>query len=296
EYLGYGVIGASGATSGLLGAYVVRFYFSRISVAYWIFMPLQGVNRAGRKYVPGLLAVAFWILYQGVYTVMQFGAGYMHVAYSVHLGGFACGALMAVLFGGSLEAKAERRLIRAREHGTKASYFASQGEYINYLDLKPDDYGAHAEAARAFCCTGERGKAKYHFTESIIGLLESSRRGEAEDVFANAMRCVPGFTLPERPHLSLAFGMERSMKFNGAMKAYSGFLRRYPGSPECPLVLLRMAGLHERRFGRPDEAFGCYSELVERFPGDSWAEFARAELSRLRMSNLVLEGSAGKRS
>ncbi|MCX5754212.1 MAG: rhomboid family intramembrane serine protease, partial [Candidatus Krumholzibacteria bacterium] len=39
QYLQYGVIGASGATSVILGAYLVRLYFSRVRVGYWIFMP-----------------------------------------------------------------------------------------------------------------------------------------------------------------------------------------------------------------------------------------------------------------
>jgi membrane associated rhomboid family serine protease len=281
EYIGYGVIGASGATSGLLGAYVVRFYYSRIRIAYWIFMPLQGVNRAGRKYVPGILAIAFWFVYQGVYTVMQFGAGYMHVAYSVHLGGFVCGMLLALVFGSKLSARADRRLQKAREHVADANWFGAQGEYINYLDLMPSAAGIHSEAARAFLCTGEKGRARYHYVESITSFMENGERGEAEEVFGAAMRSITGFTMEEKIHLKIVFGMERSLKFNAALSGYRNFIERYTRSTEAPFVLLRMAGLQERRFGKPDEAYDCYTRLIAEYPEDSWADFARSEVERL---------------
>lgn len=280
EFLVYGVIGASGATSGLLGAFLVRLYYARISVAYWVFMPLQGLNRAGRKHVPGILAVAFWLLYQGVYTVMQYGTGAMQVAYGVHIGGFACGGLMAALFGGRTAARAERRLQKARSHFSRANWFAAQGEYINYLEINPGDAEAQEEAARAFLCSDDRKTARDHFTEAVKGYMGSSERGKAEDAFAAAMRSIPGFCLPGKMHLSLAYGMERSLKFNGAMSAYENYIERYPSSGETPFILLRMAGMHEKRFSRRGEAARCYRRIVEEYPDDRWADYARAEIGR----------------
>jgi len=288
EFIMYGVIGASGATSGLLGAYLVRFYFTRINVAYWIFMPLQGVNRAGRSHVPGLLAIPVWFLYQGAYALMQFGSGGMSVAYSVHIGGFACGIVLALLFGALSGARAERPLSRAREHVEKAEWFAAQGEFLNYLHLKPDDGEVHAEAARVFLCGAEKGRARFHYAEAVSNLLKAGRRGDAEALFMEAMRSIEGFAMPEKEHLGLACGMERSLKYSGAMKAYGNFMTRYPDSREIPFVLLRMAGIHEKRYGRPDGAISCYAALVEGYPGDAWADFAMAELERLGRGCIAL--------
>lgn len=294
EFIGYGVIGASGATSGLLGAYIVRFHFSRIRVAYWVFMPLQGVNRAGRKHVPGIFAIAFWLIYQGVYTVMQFGTGAMHVAYSVHIGGFTAGILLAILFGARAEAKAESRIVKARKHILDANWFAAQGEFLNYLDMVPGDAAAHAEAARAFICGGELARAKYHYNEAIASLISQSERGEAENVFFEAMRSIEGFTLSEKDHLTLAYGMERSLKYNGAIKAYENFIEWYPRSAEVPFVLLRMAGMNEMRFGRYEEAYGYYNRLINDYPDDGWADFAKAEIGRLESMRVVLTSSGSE--
>ena len=81
QYIEYGVVGASGATSGVLGAYLVRLSWSRIRIAYWVFMPLQGVNRTGRAFVPAVFAVLVWFGLQTVRAVVQFGTGGAHIAY-----------------------------------------------------------------------------------------------------------------------------------------------------------------------------------------------------------------------
>ena len=111
--------------------------------------------------------------------------------------------------------------------------------------------------------------------------MEAGRRGEAEDVLVEAMRSIEGFTLEERLHLDLAFGLERSMKFASALVAYGNFIRRYPFSADTPFILLRMAGIEERRMDRPERAVECYGRIVKYYPEDSWADFAEGEMWRL---------------
>jgi membrane associated rhomboid family serine protease len=291
EYLGYGVIGASGATSGLLGAFMVRLYFSRIRVAYWIFMPLHGMNKAGRRYVHSVIAVFCWFIYQGIYAVMQFGSSGVGVAYSVHVGGFAAGAVLALAFGSVPLARAERRLAKARRYFEKSNFFGAQSEYLEYLQMRPSDVHAHLEAARAFRCGHDLGRVKYHYNEAASILMSDSMRGEAEEVLIEAMRTVPGFTLKGELHLDVAYGMERSMKYGKSLTAYENFKKRYPHSDEAPFILLRMAAIHERRFSRGREALECYRELVETHPDDCWVDFALGEIERLSGYETYLEGN-----
>jgi membrane associated rhomboid family serine protease len=292
RFLVYGVIGASGATSGLLGVFMVRLYYARIEVAYWVFMPLQGLNRAGRRYIPGVIAVAAWFAYQGAYAAIQYGMDNAGVAYGVHVGGFAAGILLALLFGSLPEARAEKRLVKARRAFSGADFFAAQAEYLEYLERRPEDAFVRAETARACLCSGEQSLARFHFGESIIRFMETGDRGEAEEVFAAAMRSIEGFTIEERPHFDLACGLERSMKYDQALRAYENFTRRYPFSSDTPFLLLRMAGIHERRGNSPDKALRCYQRIVADYPGDDWAEYAENEIWRLR----EVEAAAGETS
>jgi membrane associated rhomboid family serine protease len=293
QFMAYSVVGASGATSGLLGAYMLRCHFGRIRIAYWVFMPLQGVNRAGRSYVPAVFAVIVWFVLQGIQTVMQLGAQGLQVAYSVHVGGFTAGLLAALFFGAAEAARAESHVIKAKRHVEKAEWLGAQAEYGEYLQIVPDDAEAHAAIARTHICSSEQGIARYHYSEAVRLSIAAGQRDRAEQIFAEAMRHIPGFTLDERLHLELAFGMERTLKFRTAASAYENFVARYGDSGEAAFVLLRMAGLLEKRFHRPLEALSCYRAIVERYSKDAWVDFARAEIERLQRADITLSGGAG---
>jgi membrane associated rhomboid family serine protease len=294
QFLAYPVVGASGATSGLLGAYMTRCYFSRVRVAYWIFMPLQGVNRAGRAFVPVVFAVVLWLILQGVYAVIQLGSPGLQVAYSLHIGGFAAGIALALFFGARTAAKAENHVVRAKRYFAEADWFASQVEWGNYLDIVPDDPDAHAAIARAFVCSGDSGMARHHFREAIRAYLAEGVRNLAEGAFAEAMRHIPGFTMDADIHLDLAYRLERTLKFKTAAAAYDNFIKRYADSSESPFVLFRMAGILERRFQRPFEALSCYRDIVTRFPNCAWIDHAKYEIDRIEGLNISLEGGRGE--
>jgi len=293
QFMGYSVVGASGATSGLLGAYMLRCHFGRIRVAYWVFMPLQGVNRAGRSYVPAIFAVIAWFALQGVQTVIQLGAEGIQVAYSVHVGGFAAGLLAALFFGAAEAAGAEGHVIKAKRHVERAEWLGARAEYGEYLRMAPGDAEAHAAVARTYICSSEQGMARFHYTEAVRLSMAGGQRDRAEEMFAEAMRHIPGFTLDERLHLELAFGMERTLKFRTAASAYENFVSRYVDSGEAAFVLLRMAGILEKRFHRPREALSCYRRIVDRYSKDAWGDYARAEIERLQRGDITLSGGAG---
>ncbi len=81
-------IGASGAISGVLGAYVRRFPSVRVRaiVYYGFFIRLARV--------PALALIGFWFVYQLLLAFLNVEGG---VAYFAHIGGFVAGLLIAGL-------------------------------------------------------------------------------------------------------------------------------------------------------------------------------------------------------
>ncbi|MCA1587760.1 MAG: rhomboid family intramembrane serine protease [Chloroflexi bacterium] len=84
-------LGASGAISGVLGAYIVLFPTNRVTVFLFRFlMP-----------VPAIVAIGMWAVFQfingiGAFAVTeQTGGG---VAYMAHIGGFAAGLVAGLVF------------------------------------------------------------------------------------------------------------------------------------------------------------------------------------------------------
>jgi rhomboid family protein len=80
-------LGASGAISGVLGAYIVLFPGNRVTVFMFRFL----------TQVPALVAIGIWIAFQ-VFANFAAPTGEGGVAYLAHIGGFAAGVVAGLLF------------------------------------------------------------------------------------------------------------------------------------------------------------------------------------------------------
>lgn len=118
------VLGASGAIAGLMGAFLARFPKTRIRMG-WIFFFIRVV----KFYVPAYVILPLWLVIQIFWGALFASVGAEGgVAYWAHIGGFAFGALAAVLLrvtgiehtvNEAIEAKvtwtADPRIVRATE-------------------------------------------------------------------------------------------------------------------------------------------------------------------------------------
>ena len=80
-------VGASGAISGVMGAYLVRFPRARITTLVVLFILITTVD------IPAALMLAYWFLIQFVSGAGAIGAEGAGVAWWAHIGGFVAGAL-----------------------------------------------------------------------------------------------------------------------------------------------------------------------------------------------------------
>ncbi|MEM2584068.1 MAG: rhomboid family intramembrane serine protease [Thermoproteota archaeon] len=78
-------IGASGAISGVMGAYMVMFPLARVRVFYRFFMVR----------LPAVVYLGFWFLLQLLESMIP---GYTGIAYWAHIGGFLAGVVVAPFF------------------------------------------------------------------------------------------------------------------------------------------------------------------------------------------------------
>lgn len=84
------MVGASGAISGVLGAYLLLFPYSRVLVM----IPLGIVLHMVR--LPAMAVLGLWFLIQLISSFMDQGGG--GVAFRAHLGGFVAGMLLLPVF------------------------------------------------------------------------------------------------------------------------------------------------------------------------------------------------------
>jgi len=88
-------IGASGAISGVMGAYMLFFPMARIKTLLILGIFIQIVN------IPALLMIGYWIFIQVVLGISEIGAEGSGIAWFAHIGGFATGFLFALFRKGS---------------------------------------------------------------------------------------------------------------------------------------------------------------------------------------------------
>lgn len=90
---GIPMIGASGAISGVLGAYMVIYPGARVHVLVFIFFFIRVIR------VPALIVLGFWFIIQVLNGLGALGGGSTgNVAWFAHIGGFVLGALLIWLF------------------------------------------------------------------------------------------------------------------------------------------------------------------------------------------------------
>ena len=81
-----GVLGASGAISGVLGAYLILFPKAQIlTIVFYVILP-----------IPAVFFLGFWFVLQWLLGFFDASGG---VAYYAHIGGFITGIILALAFG-----------------------------------------------------------------------------------------------------------------------------------------------------------------------------------------------------
>jgi membrane associated rhomboid family serine protease len=82
-------VGASGAISGILAAYLLRFPRARVHSLLFLFIFLRWVR------LPAAVVIGYWLILQVVQGLIEVGGGPVGgVAWFEHLGGFAGGAIL----------------------------------------------------------------------------------------------------------------------------------------------------------------------------------------------------------
>jgi tetratricopeptide (TPR) repeat protein len=232
--------------------------------------------------MPIVLAIALWFVLQIARGLIQVGGFGTQVAYVTHIAGFLLGAGAAAATGQYTQGRVDAMLQRAGKYMRKGEGYAAQGEYIRYLNHRPEDADAHAALARAMLLTRDHNGAKNYYKTACELMLDQLRRGDCETVYQEALRGFENFTLSPDYHIKLAFGLERNLKPQLAVTAYETFVWRYPRHAESPMALLRAGGLYLQTLQDDGKADACYQQLIETYPDDAWVDFAREQLRQLR--------------
>ena len=275
---GTGVLGASGAIAGLLAMSLVRFPTARLRVAWWVFAPLMGQNRAGRTGVPVVVAVALWILLQIAQALLSSETG-SGVSFAAHLGGFAAGLFLAMIMGEWREARAEARRTTARRYFDGGQYHAAVGAWTEYLALRPDDHEARLDLARSQRLAGRPGEARLSYRHVFDGLLAAGEVASALDVYSEVGRSRIDLQLQPSEMNLIAYYREKQLDHQGAVEVYRQLYRTYPQTLTGQRALVRAISLLAKVV-RDERAAADLLALARReLPAGAWRGYLERNFS-----------------
>lgn len=273
------VVGASGAISGLLGLFLLRFYFARIRVAWWAFLPLQGINRTGTSHVPVAVALLLWVILQVALALVHSGSG--GVAYGAHLGGLAVGVVLGASLGLSQRGRVERLMASANRARDAGNVHEAIGLLGRYLKEAPWDEAARLERARLLCARGQWGDAQQVYRAVIQDRLRAGDFEGACQLYLEARRGNASFVLSPRAQRRMAFWLEKSTRFAWASTAYLDYARFYAAQDGADVALARAATLMLTRVGDREEGLSMLQRAIDEHPRSPWRRMLEDELVRL---------------
>jgi membrane associated rhomboid family serine protease len=279
---GVALVGASGAISGLMGAYVALFGLRRIPFFYSL-----GFN-FGFARAPAILLLPLWLALEAYQLLF---AGVPNVAYMAHIGGLAGGALLgaglrlagtvdlAFLDRDEREERDTADMEQGLEHLANLELDAARERFRALLRRDPDNREALAKlytVARYRPDTDE-----YHqLAHRIFALPENDpatlrfKRETFRDYVTTAR---PHTRFEPGPFLELANRFAVGGFPEDAATMVNSLLKREQASEGLPQALLLLArGL--ARKGEGERAQRYMRTLVERFPDSDEAWDAREVL------------------
>jgi membrane associated rhomboid family serine protease len=255
------VLGASGAIAGLMGAFLVRFPTTKIEMGYLLLFRFYRFKMAAYWLLP------VWLLLEILYGASGQSTGVAHWA---HIGGFAFGALIAVIIRESgLEQMAEKGiqdkiswvshplLAEASEQMEKGQLDAAAANLKKLLVEKADSIDAYRMLQRIYWQKTDL-PAQRDALEKLLALEIKANDHDAAMQTCQDFRNAGGEKLPASLWLDYCRQLETQPDVSFAADEYRALADAYP--TERPGLLAQMAAgrLYLKRLNRPSDALRLY--------------------------------------
>jgi membrane associated rhomboid family serine protease len=269
------LVGASGAIAGLMGAFLVRLYATRIRLFYmfWIHW--------GTFYAPAWIMLPLWLMSQLFYAVTYREGS--PIAFWAHVGGFVFGASVALFIKLTLVEEAfiapaieqKTTLFAQNPKVTSALHLIDSGKHQEALRPllvairdNPDDIDALDLLAQAYQSLGNNKNAGQAHARRVRSHLKRREKDLAASAYFDMVECSRDASLRPRDSLALAPTLVEDDRRDEAMVLY----QRVIDSVSDPSIKLRaslaLADLFitDRQGKRALQVLSAVAPLAETLP------------------------------
>jgi membrane associated rhomboid family serine protease len=264
------VIGASGAIAGLMGAFLARFPKTRIRLAWIIFI------KPIRFYVPAYIILPLWLVVEvfwgGVFAAARVEGGVAHWA---HIGGFAFGALGALLVKCSglehsldqaIDAKvswtADARIVRATDSLEENNPAAAIAALRQLVAEKPDS----VEGWEMLLAAQQRRQDLQGQKETLEGLCRLHvSAGEMDSAWNDYVQFtgLGGEKIPRGVWLELCRYLEGKQDWEGAATEYERLAEKNPRERAGVSALVSAARIRMTSLNEPERAAKLFQAAAD---------------------------------
>lgn len=260
------LVGASGAVSAAMGAFLVYFAKTEITLWYWL------MYRTGTFRLAAYVALPLWIADQVLMANLDKGAsGASGVAYAAHIGGFAFGAVVAVL----------GRMVfpRSGKDDDAAEDEASE---------PADDRPAPRSDDRVKLCLDaikrrDLATVRTLASRAMIDLSRANNHAQVLELYRAVVdarfKTIP---LTDGAFVAAAAAADERDDVHTFLSVIEALRTEHPGSMQVPKVLWRKAEIQGRAGDEAGE-LATLQLLAERYARHEYGERAVKELAKRRL-------------
>ncbi|MHB1455778.1 MAG: rhomboid family intramembrane serine protease [Armatimonadota bacterium] len=251
------VIGASGAISGILGVFAVRFLKTGIRVFYMYLL------KYGTFTVPAMWGLGIWFMQQligGVIDISRQGSG--GVAYWSHIGGMLFGMALAYGLSMSREGLHEHLISDVQ----KSSSDQAVDKLRKALDTDPNNAEICLELGRTYCNGDNQENAIRSFRQVVDLCLKEGDRCKATAAFAELRHHYPKAHLDARSEYQITRYLLEAKCYESALKMLDELSDAFPDTPEAELSLMMAGDLCINTLNDVKGAYAYYEAFCTRYP------------------------------
>jgi membrane associated rhomboid family serine protease len=253
------LIGASGAISALMGAFLVHFSKTNIMFWYWFYA------RSGTFLWPAYYALPAWLAEQlltAAWTSATEGA--TQIAYSAHIGGFLFGAGAAYALRGVFK-------------GYQDDGFVSEPLPVATAVSVPVSADDRAKQLLDAIAARDLGAVRRLASRTILDVSRTGADARVVELWKAMRAQFERAPLTDGAFVAVANAADKLADKPTFIAVAEAALAEHPGSNQIPKVMWRLAE-HRRDDGNVDGAIELLRTLASRFPRDVHGQRARDAL------------------